>query len=168
MEMVQAARVKARAKGVLIPLLMLVLCAESSADSFFGKVVKVADGDTVTVLDGRERKKVRLYGIDAPEKKQAFGHKSKQMLLGMVAGDQVRVEVEAIDRYGRFVGRIFDGSEEVNLLMVEQGGAWVYRRYTSDARYYQAERDAKAARRGLWGLSSSERIPPWDWRRSAK
>ena len=75
--------------------------------------------------------------------------------------------VQDTDRYGRTVGRVYVGGVDVNAEMVKQGTAWVYRKYAQDQALYRLEEQAKAARRGLWGLPETERCPPWDWRNGA-
>jgi len=88
------------------------------------KVVKVTDGDTVHVLDQSKTKhKIRLGGIDAPEKKQAFGQRSKQNLSGLIAGMNVEVEYDKRDRYGRIIGKLINRGQDVNLLQIKQGYA---------------------------------------------
>ena len=98
-----------------------------------GKVVGLADGDTITVLrDGHDQVKIRLYGIDAPESGQPFGKASKQNLSSMVHGQSVEVEVMDTDRYGRTVPRIFVDGEDVNAEQLRSGHAWRYRQYCKD------------------------------------
>ncbi|MFM7830676.1 MAG: thermonuclease family protein, partial [Planctomycetaceae bacterium] len=104
----------------------------TSADDFLGKVVGVADGDTVTVLRGKEQVKVRTDGIDAPEKNQSFGSKSKDALAGLVFGKTVTVQSRGTDRYGRTLGVISVGDTNVNQKLVADGWAWHYKQYSSD------------------------------------
>lgn len=141
------------------------------ADTIEGKVVGVADGDTITVLDGtRKTYRIRLVGIDAPESRQAFGQRSKQSLSSMVYGQPVSVIWDKRDRYGRVLGQVVTRSGDVNLAQVRDGMAWHYKRYASEqpapdrAAYAKAEDDAKREGRGLWGDKNP--VPPWDWRRS--
>jgi len=97
------------------------------------KVVKVTDGDTVHVLDQSQVKhKIRLGGIDAPERKQAFGTKSKQNLSSLIAGKSIEVEYYKRDRYGRIIGKLIKGGQDVNLLQVKHGFAWHYKYYQND------------------------------------
>lgn len=140
--------------------------ALSAAADFTGKVVAVADGDTITVLRDRVQVKVRLVEIDAPEKAQAFGNRSKQALTALVHGQEVRVVEHGLDKYQRTLGRIFRGDLDVNAEQVRQGMAWVYRQYAKDASLYQIEAEAKAERRGLW--RDPEPVPPWEWRREKR
>jgi endonuclease YncB( thermonuclease family) len=149
---------------------LLALCLSvAHAESLSGKVIRVSDGDTITVLDlGNQQHKIRLMGIDAPEKAQPFGNKSRESLASMIAGRNVIVEWRKRDRYGRRVGQVFADSHDVGLVQIERGMAWHYKAYEREQRpedaqaYAHAELEAKAARRGLWYESGP--IPPWDWR----
>lgn len=143
------------------------LATLSAYADFTGKVVAVADGDTITVLREHEQVKIRLSGIDAPEKAQAFGNRSKQTLSGMVHGKDVLVLECGTDKYRRTLGRVYLDGLDVNAEQVRQGMAWVYRRYTSkDSPLYAVEGEAKAAKRGLW--ADAEPVPPWEWRHRNK
>ena len=133
------------------------------------KVVKVTDGDTVHVLDQSTVKhKIRLGGIDAPEKKQAFGKKSTQNLASLVAGKQVEVEYDKRDRYGRIIGKLIKDGKDINLLQIKHGYAWHYKYYQKDQTrldrdlYSSAEIEAREKRLGLWVEAA---IPPWEFRR---
>ena len=135
----------------------------STAHAAPGLVVGVTDGDTVTVLDQDLRQtKCRLYGIDAPEKRQAFGERSKQALSDLVYRREVDVLVVDRDRYGRSVCRLTLDGQDVNRQMVAAGMAWVYRKYTQDAGYLAAEAAARARRAGVW--SDPEPVAPWEFR----
>lgn len=138
-----------------------------------GRVVGVADGDTITVFGaGNRQTRVRLQGIDAPESRQAFGQVSKQNLSDLVFDRQVVVEYEKTDRYGRTLGKVIAGGRDVNLEQVKTGLAWHYKYYQddqspSDRRLYaDAETEARSARRGLWADSGP--VPPWDFRRGKR
>jgi micrococcal nuclease len=146
----------------LIVALLTTLIAVSSADDFEGKVIGIADGDTVTVLREREPVKVRLDGIDAPEKRQSFGTKSKDALAGLVFGKAVTVQSKGTDRYGRTLGVISVNGVNVNQQMVAGGWAWHYKQYSSDQTLSQLELRAKAAQSGLWADANS--LPPWEFR----
>lgn len=143
-----------------------LLLAQPAYADFTGKVVKVADGDTITVLHGSEQIKIRLAGIDAPEKAQPFGNVAKQSVSEMVFGKEVRVVEQGRDRYGRTIGRIYQGDIDVSAEQIKQGMAWVYRKYTKEAALYQLEEEAKQHRIGLW--ADVEPTPPWAWRKSAR
>lgn len=146
----------------------------AAAFSFIeGRIVGVSDGDTVTVHDsGRRQHKVRLLGVDAPEKNQDFGERSKQNLSDLVFGKDVRVEYEKQDRYGRTLGKVIVGGRSANLEQVKAGFAWFYRHYADDVPEADrtaldaAEREARQGKRGLW--SQSQPTPPWDFRRGAR
>ena len=150
--------------GILALLAGPLLAAE-----YTGKVVSISDGDTLTLLvpDGASFKqiKVRLGEIDTPERKQPYGTRAQQALSDLAYNKQARVVVQDTDRYGRTVGRVYVGSLDVNAEMIRQGAAWAYRQYLKDQSLLKLEADAKAAKRGLWGLPEAERCPPWDWRK---
>lgn len=143
-----------------------LLAAQSVLADFSGKVVGVSDGDTITVLKDREQVKVRLVEIDAPEKGQAFGNRSKQALSELVRGKQVEIRERGTDRYGRTLGRIYQSGLDVNAEMVRRGMAWVYVKYVKDKRLNQLEAEARKQRRGLW--ADEDPVPPWEWRRARK
>jgi len=133
------------------------------------KVVKITDGDTVHVLDQSQTKhKIRLGGIDAPEKKQAFGKKSKQNLSSLIAGNNVEVEYDKRDRYGRIIGKLIKDGQDINLLQIKHGYAWHYKYYQRDQSkldrvlYSSAEIEAKEKTIGLWAAPA---IPPWEFRK---
>lgn len=134
-----------------------------------GKVVACVDGDTLDVLPDGEKQpvRIRLRGIDAPEKQQPFGEKSKDHLAELVQGKRVTIRVETVERWGRFVGDVEQGKTNINRKMTSDGLAWWYRAYApKDAELQAAEAEAKAAKRGLWVDKSP--IAPWDWRKLSK
>ena len=141
------------------PLAILVIACPLFALS--GKVIKVSDGDTITVLQGKQQVKVRLYGIDAPELKQPYGKKSKQFLANLIAGEVVEVEENGKDRYKRTIGTIYLDDKDINAQMVENGYAWAYRKFSK--KYAPQESGAKYQKLGLW--RDEEPVPPWEWRR---
>ena len=117
-------------KRLLIGFIALLTFSGVYADTLTGKVVKVADGDTVTVLiEGNKQERVRLAGIDAPERKQAYGKKSKTFLSDRVAGQRVSVTYEKKDRYGRIVGVVWLDDKDINLEVINAGLAWHYKQY---------------------------------------
>ena len=139
------------------------------ADTYPGRVVAIADGDTVTVLDATQTQhKVRLAGIDAPEKHQAYGNVSRQHLASAVFGRTVTVDWTKRDRYGREIGKILVDGADANLGQIEAGLAWHYKKYEREqspkdrAAYAAAEQAARAARRGLW--QDPDPIAPWVFR----
>jgi endonuclease YncB( thermonuclease family) len=151
-------------------ILFLALSAVPAfAEELTGEVIAVQDGDTVTLLgDANQLTKIRLAEIDAPELKQPYGNASKRMLSALVYRKDVTVVTKTIDKYGRTVGRIYEGDTDVNLTMVKQGGAWAYRKYLTDDTILAAEGHAKAAAAGIWGLQKDQRMPPWEWRHRGK
>ena len=154
---------------LILTLIGTVVATEaiSAATWLNGRVVGVSDGDTLTLLAaGNHRIKVRLAGIDAPEKRQPYGRKSKQALSDMVYGRDVSVRVEQTDRYGRSVGSVRYGGRDINRVMVEHGHAWAYKRYLPAHSPWPAlEQRARDRGIGLWALPDEQRIPPWSWRR---
>ncbi|MET3998854.1 thermonuclease family protein [Marinobacterium sp. MBR-109] len=152
-----------------IAFLFTITLHQAYAETMTGKVVKVSDGDTITILvSGNNQRKVRLAEIDAPERGQPYGSRATQMLADMVAGRSVQVRSNGVDRYGRTIGRVFSSGRDVNKSMVEMGGAWVYRQYMTDPDFLKVEKKARADMAGLWALPKSERIPPWDWRKQKR
>lgn len=148
---------------------LALLAGPLLAAEYTGRVVGVSDGDTLTLLvpDGTSYKqiKVRLGEIDTPERKQPYGTRAQQTLSELAYNQQARVVVQDTDRFGRTVGRVYVGGVDVNAELVKQGAAWVYRQYLKDQSLLALEAEAKAAKRGLWGLPEAERCPPWDWRK---
>lgn len=155
-----------RKKVFLIAACLLIASIVYAGYEFEAKVVRVLDGDTIEVLFDNQTRKVRLAQIDAPEKSQAFGQRSKQSLSDLVFGKHIQVSVETKDRYGRLVGRIYCGSIDVNAEQIRKGMAWVYTKYATDQSLFEIEKEARSARRGLWYDPSP--IPPWEYRHSGK
>ena len=158
---------------VYVFLLGVFLWQTLNAETLSGKVIHVADGDTITILDiSNQHLKIRLSGIDAPEKAQAYGQRSKEHLSVLVQGQQVIVETSKKDKYGRHVGHVLLNGQDVNLEQLRAGLAWYYRQYerelTPELRqsYVMAEAEAKEARMGLW--SDAQPVPPWQWRHLAR
>jgi endonuclease YncB( thermonuclease family) len=153
-----------KAAAWLAAILLVAAPIAARAETLTGKVVKVADGDTITVLIGAERVKVRLAEIDAPERGQPWGKRAKQALIEKVAGHVVQVETRFNDRYGRRVGHVVCSGRDINRELVRQGHAWVYRQWMRDKTLLDDESRARAAHAGLWSLPEPERVPPWQWR----
>lgn len=150
--------------AVLIPLLA------TASESLTGNVVAILDGDTIDVLSPDKKPvRVRLDGIDAPEKKQPFATKSRKALADLVAEKEVRVEIQGEDRYKRKVGVVHLGNVNVNERLVRDGWAWHFVKYAKDNKTLAAaEQEARKAKRGLWA-DSKPPVPPWEWRKlSAK
>ncbi len=160
-------------------MLSALLASTAYAETITGRVVGVADGDTITVLDAdRQQHKIRLQGIDAPEKAQPFGQRSKENLSRLVSNKEVRVEWTKRDRYGRIVGKVWVQPSDcprcpmtldAGHAQITVGLAWWYRKYANEqpsqdrGQYEFSEQEAKAKRVGLW--RETDPIAPWEWRR---
>ena len=149
--------------------MLSLLAPLAVAATLHGAVVGISDGDTLTVLDGRNAQyKIRLAGIDAPEKSQAFGSRSRQSLADLTFRQQVVVEWTTRDRYGRIVGKVLLDGRDINLSQISAGMAWHYKAYELDqtpgdrSAYAAAEVEARQARRGLW--RDAHPTPPWEFR----
>lgn len=137
--------------------------------SITGRVVGVTDGDTLKMLDAQNQQHtIRLAEIDAPERGQPWGNRSKQTLSALTFGKTVSVQQTDTDRYGRVVGRVFADGEDVNRAMVEQGAAWAYRQYLTDQTLIATEARARRERAGLWSMSDAQTVAPWDWRKGVR
>jgi endonuclease YncB( thermonuclease family) len=146
---------------------MLLMTHASYAETIEGKVVHISDGDTLKILTASNQQiKIRLAGIDTPEKAQPLGNKAKKTLASLTFQKQATVDVETIDRYGRTVGTVIINGLDVNAELVRQGMAWVYRKYTNDKKLYRLEAEAKLAKRGLW--ATDHPIEPWLWRKGKR
>lgn len=131
-----------------------------------GKVVSIADGDTLTLLDAQNRQiKIRLAEIDTPEKGQPYGKRAKEELSRLVFHKDIRVIQVDIDRYSRIVGKVYVDDLYINKELVSLGAAWVYRDYSDDPVLIALEKEAKEHLRGLWSLPEKDIVPPWEWRR---
>lgn len=148
-------------------LFFLITAITAQTETLTGKVLYISDGDTLKILTGSSKKmRIRLAGIDTPEKGQPYGKEAKQALSVLTLQKQVTIDVQTIDRYGRMVGLVYVQGLNVNSELVRQGMAWVYRRYTNDEKLYALEAKAKKEKRGLW--SSNNFIEPWLWRRGER
>jgi endonuclease YncB( thermonuclease family) len=154
-------------------LIFLFFSLLSLAEELVGKVIKVSDGDTVTVLDSNNQKhKIRLKGIDAPETQQAFGDTSTQSLAELVYDKEVLVTWDKKDKYYRILGKVIVDGKDANYLQLKKGLAWYYKQYEKDLsdedreKYTEAEEWARNYTEGLWADSNS--IPPWEFRRKRK
>jgi len=157
-------------KLLLSFLLIFSVCTASASKILQGQVVSVADGDTITVLDAEKNQhKIRLQGIDAPEKAQAFGAKSKQALYEMVHGKTVQVSFEKSDKYGRILGKVLLDGQDICHQQIKAGLAWHYKKYQNEQplvdrdAYSASETAAKSEKLGLW--SDPRPVAPWDFRK---
>jgi len=148
----------------MLNALVLALAVPAYAQTQSSRVVGISDGDTLTLrIEGQPQGRVRLSAIDAPEKRQAFGTRAKEALSDLCFGKIATVEVVDTDRYGRAVADVWCDGTYANEVMVEQGPAWVYRRYANGrVDLYAAEAAASAADRGLWADPAP--TPPWEFR----
>ena len=155
-------------KGFLGTLLLLTATL-AAASELRGVVVGVTDGDTITVLDdGHKKHKVRLAGIDTPERHQPFADRARQYLLTLAFKKQATLDCYKTDQYKRRVCRVWVEGKDVALAQVQAGLAWHYKRFEKEqtpserASYARAEDDARASRIGLW--QSNRPVPPWEFR----
>ncbi|AZS50629.1 thermonuclease family protein [Entomomonas moraniae] len=165
----------------LILITALLTCNLSFANDIYCKVVGITDGDTIKCLtDNKKQIKVRLYQIDAPEKKQAFGNKSKQALSDLIFNKHVEIKARGQDKYKRTLGTVFvtelsifyckakqekpcESKIDVNLKMINQGMAWYYPFAKKNEQYKQAEEQAKKNKVGLWADKAP--VAPWEFRK---
>ena len=157
----------------LICILLLLLSLLSFAEELTGKVIKVSDGDTITVLDSNNQKyKIRLQGIDAPETQQAFGETSRQSLASLIYDKEVIILWDKRDKYARILGKVIVDGRDANYEQLKKGLAWYYKQYENDLsdedkeRYSEAEAWARNYTEGLW--TDSKSIPPWEYRHKRK
>jgi endonuclease YncB( thermonuclease family) len=148
--------------AAFVLLIVFATPALALAD-FTGRVVKVSDGDTLTVLVNGTRFRVRLDAIDAPELKQAFGQRSKQSLVAICGGKTAEVTERGKDRYGRTIGRVSCVGIDANSEQLRRGMAWVFTRYVPmGSPFYELEAYARLRQLGLW--SDAKPVAPWEWR----
>lgn len=138
----------------------LILMATASF-GYEAKVVKIVDGDTIKILKNNNQISVRLYGIDAPEKRQDFGRVSKKALSNKIALKNVQIKEFGKDRYKRTIAKVYLNDEDICKFMVENGYAWAFIKYSKD--YAIDEKYARENRLGLW--KDKAPISPWEWRK---
>lgn len=161
--------IKFSAFFIIFSFLLILPVNGVDFSKFMGHVISVADGDTITVLTAdNQQVKIRLYGIDCPERRQAFGNRARQTTSNAVSGKGVTVQPIEIDRYGRTVGIVFmPNNESLNSLLVREGMAWVYPQYCRRKEVCDQlrvfEQSARNEKHGLW--SDKEPMPPWEWRK---
>jgi micrococcal nuclease len=135
------------------------------AAEFTAHVVGVSDGDTITVLHGRQQQKVRLNGIDCPERGQPWSKKAKQFTSFMVFGRDVIVREFGRDQYGRLLADVITPEgKSLNHELVREGLAWWYRKRSQDQSLGRLEERAQWGKRGLW--ADEDPMPPWEWRKA--
>lgn len=155
---------------ILPGLALLLLSVPASSTELQGRVVGIADGDTLTLLDAsRQQHKIRLAAIDAPEAHQPFGQKAKMNLSSLAFNKEVIATCTKADRYGRMICKVAINGVDINLEQVKAGMAWHYTLYAREQSpqdredYEVAEFNAKIRRFGLW--NDKNPVPPWEWRK---
>ena len=152
----------------LVALLALLTFSPAVAASEQSKVVRVLDGDTIEVLHNSKAERIRLSGIDCPEKGQAYGQKAKHAASALVFGKDVTIQTHGYDKYKRTLADVLlpDGTN-VNHTLVKDGWCWWYRMYApGDIELEKLEIEAREAQRGLW--VDPHPVPPWEWRKRGR
>jgi len=129
------------------------------------QVVSVTDGDTIKVTRNGHVVVIRLYGIDTPEKDQAYGQQAKDLTNALIMGRDVDIEQKDIDHYKRIVGLVRVDGYSLNELIIRNGSGWVYQRYCKEpvcGEWNKLESIARQQKKGLW--SDPDAVPPWEWR----
>ena len=160
-------------KKLMFVLISSLMCSSVQAGTIAGRVIRITDGDTLVVIDSNNvQHKIRLMGIDAPEKKQSYGKRSKDNLSSLVTGKYVVVEYDERDRGKLIIGKVNLNGKDINLEHIVSGMAWHYKEYQGEQSradqllYSEAEVDARSAKRGLWREPNP--LPPWDYRKLKK
>lgn len=160
-------------KTYVVAVVFLIASLNAHAAEITGHVISVADGDTITISDSRSQHlRIRLAGIDAPERGQPFGKKSADNLSRLVRRQEVLIRWDKKDRYGRLIGVVIHRGQDINLEQVRAGYAWWFREFADEQSprdrisYARAERYAMENSIGLW--SDQQPVPPWVWRRNLR
>ncbi len=159
--------------GFVLAVALLLISAQPRAGTLTGRIIGITDGDTLTLLDADHiPHKIRIAGIDAPEKRQPFGEKTKTNLSALAYNRQAQADCRKIDRYRRQICVVYVNGRDVGLEQIKAGTAWWYRQYAREQTkqeriaYEHAEFLAKLHRHGLW--NSKNPTPPWEWRRNRR
>ncbi len=155
-------------KPIASAVFLVVLSSEPTFADFSGPVVSVLDGDTLEVLHNNKAERIRLSGIDCPEKGQAYGNNAKHAASALVFGKEVTIQTHGHDKYQRLLGDVLllDGTN-VNHTLVKDGWCWWYRKYApGDTVLEGLEKDAREAKKGLW--ADPHPVPPWEWRKRSR
>lgn len=152
-------------KSTICCFILFWVAHTAHAATFQAKVIHIADGDTITVLnDGNRQIKIRINGIDCPEKAQAYGNRAKEFTKDLVAGQMVTIQAYDQDRYGRTIGDVvLEDGRKLSQELIRAGMAWWYFKYSEDRELGQLELDAKLAHVGLW--KDKNPVPPWVYRK---
>jgi len=153
-------------------VLLLLLCLYTSLinpratalQSPTGRVIKIVDGDTYDILINGKQLRIRMDGIDAPERGQPYSKISKEYLGRLCDGETIRLEIKSKDRFGRTVAKSWvSGNRELGAEMIRAGMAWHFKKYSDDIRLGKLEQQARQERVGLW--ADPKPIAPWDYRK---
>jgi endonuclease YncB( thermonuclease family) len=167
-----------RAVAVIALLFLAVAAGQSHAPAFdsahppsagdegvfYGPLVRVKDGDSLVAKVQGVAMDFRLADVDAPELDQPYGRQAKQELAALASGRQLVIVPIDTDRYGRTVAHVWNGSTYLNEAMVKRGAVWFYAEFARGAAFYDVEKEARDAKRGLWALPRKDRVEPWVWR----
>lgn len=134
-------------------------------ETLVGKVIKIYDGDTITILVDGNKEKIRFYGIDAPEKKQSYGIESRDFVRHKIMDREVKVKIVNTDKYGRKIGKIYyNNGKYLNLESVKGGYSWWYKYYARNEYDLEgAQKKAKKYKKGLW--KEKNPINPYEYRK---
>lgn len=152
----------------LLPAFLLPVVAYPATETDTTKVVRILDGDTIEVSHDRRSERIRLNGIDCPEKGQAYGKKAKQAIAKLIFRKDVTLQKHGMDKYGRTIADVIlaDGTN-VNHELVKQGWCWWYRKYApGNSDLQELEQEARDAKKGLW--IDPAPIPPWIYRQARR
>ena len=153
----------------LIAITLMLMTSATNAGTLTGLVVGITDGDTLTLLVDRQQYKIRIAGIDAPERHQAWGDKSKLNISRLSFSQPAVADCPKVDRWGRQICKVAVNGVDIGLEQVKDGMAWWYRKYAKEQPaedqpiYENAELMSQLGRHGLWGDTNP--MPPWDFRR---
>ena len=147
-------------------VILIFILYPATTIAWSGKCVAVTDGDTIKVMHEGKAEKIRLYGIDCPEKKQPFGKKAKSFASDLVYKRIVEIKALNKDRYGRTIAWVYVNDTCLNEELLKAGLAWHYKRYSKEKTLSLLEKEARGMKVGLW--SDPHSIPPWEWRRLKK
>ena len=150
----------------LLALITLAAAQPQEGDTILGKCVGVTDADTISLLVDKSVYKIRLSGIDAPERGQEYGSKATQALASKVKGKQLTVDVAGYDKYRRMLGKLMLDGESVEFWLVRNGWAWQFVKYDQSEELRLAQKLAKDEGVGLWAgeAHGSKPMPPWEYR----
>ena len=153
-------------KSIFYLFLILSICFHQAyaQEILKGKVVRISDGDTITILDSlNQQHRIRLHGIDCPERKQDYYQVAKDFIGQLCFQKEVNVEILKYDHYKRAIGKVYIDSLEINLALLKSGLAWHFLQFDKSTEYAAAEAEAKLYKRNIWSLKNT--IAPWEFRK---